>query len=460
MDREEAAIQAEALLRDLQASVKKGHLKPLDVNIYNIVLNCYAKAGLNEKATALLKEMHPNGISYGLVIKAISKSNRKDAVDLAWEVLDSLGYDSDRLSPVFENSIEPFNSMLRLLAKRGLASEAENLLNFMDEMYYDRILNLRPNVASYEAVLEALGRCKDQDSASRAEALLTRMDVLSDLGGSRIQPSLVAYNHLINCYGNAGMSNRAERLFDQLKKNNADLVRPDKYTVGSTIKAIINGAKNQENSLTSVSSLVKESSEFGGANNKVISAYQLKLYTKFGMGHEAETMLRQMHKPGLIHYTIVLDAWAKSNADDSTQRAEALFREMQDTLDFDLDIKAYNALMIGYSSRGQIQKAETLMEQILSHPSITPNRKTFTMLINAYNNALNKPSHAIERVEELLDKMRELHASGNNEAEPDDVTYRAIIKCIRNDQGLEVTDTEKLALKSRLQLERWPYDEL
>lgn len=70
------------------------------------------------------------------------------------------------------------------------------------------------------------------------------------------------------------------------------------------------------------------------------------------------------------------------------------------------------------------------------------------MLINTYNNALNKPAHATSRVEELLDKMRELHALGNNEAEPDDVTYRAVIKCIRNNQGLDsIPDTEKLALK-------------
>lgn len=282
-DRYEAAIRAEALLNELQVLVEEGQLKPLDVNIYNIVLNCYAKVGLDEKADTLLRKIKPDGISYGLLIKAISKSNKFDAVDLAWDVLHGLGYNSDKLSPLFNKSIEPFNSMLRLLAKRGYASDAEELLLDIDELYYDRKLNLRPNAASYVAVLEALGRCSEEDSATRAEALLTRMDVLSELGG-KIQPTLIAYNHLINCYGNAGMSARAEKLFDRLKQKELE----DQYSVGSTIKAIINGSKSQENSLSRVSSLIEETKCIDGAENQVILAHRLNLYAKFGMGQEAE----------------------------------------------------------------------------------------------------------------------------------------------------------------------------
>lgn len=453
--REHAAERAAAIVRDLESHVEQGHLKPIDVNLYNILLNCYAKAGLVEEAQALLKNMQPNGISYGLVIKAISKSNRSDAVDAAWKVLESLGYDSEKLSPIFDNSIEPFNSMLRLLAKRGLAADAESLLNFMNELYYDRKLKSRPNIQSYEAVLEALGRCKDSDSVTRAEALITMIDVLHELG-STIQPSLLAYNHLINCYGNAGMSARAEQLLHQLKKNEVNAVDPDEYTVGSTIKAIINGGKGRDKALSLVSSLVQDSPV--SSANKVISAHQLKLFAKFGMTQEADALLREIKNPGIIHYTIVLDSWAKSESDKACEQAEALFAEMEQHNGFTLDIAAYNALMLSYSTRGQIQKAENLMERILLEPSIPVNRKTFTMLINAYNNASIRPTNAAKRAEELLDKMRVLHASGNNEAEPDDVTYRSICKCILNGQVQDVADDEKRALISRLQLERWPFD--
>jgi pentatricopeptide repeat protein len=443
VSREEAASRAEALLQELQTQVQAGYLNQLDVNIYNMVLNCYAKVGLVEKAEAFLADIHPNGQSFGLLIKAISNSNKTDAVDLGWKVLDDLGFNSEQFSPVFDDSIEPFNSMLRLLAKRGLAADAEMLLSFMDEMYYDRKLNWRPNIASYEAVLEALGRCNDPESATRAEALFTRMDVLSELGGS-MKPSLIAYNHLINCYGNAGMSGRAERLFDRLKKSKMESVKPDQYTIGSTIKAIINGGKRQENALARVSSLVNESA--GGTKNRVISAHRLKLYSKFGMGDAAEKLLRQLEDPGMIHYTTVLNAWAKSEESDAFERAETLFHEMQDI--FSLDIVAYNAMMLNYSVRGQTPKAEELMKQILHHLPHSVNRKTFTMLMNTYNNdnASSKTLDVIgksrrQRVIRILDRMRELHAAGNNDAEPDEVAYRSMIKYIRNGQVNDVPET-------------------
>lgn len=131
---------------------------------------------------------------------------------------------------------------------------------------------------------------------------------------------------------------------------------------------------------------------------------------------------------------------------------------MEEHSELSLDIAAYNSLMLNYSHRGQIQKAEDLFKQILDIPSIQVDRKTFTMLINAYNNALDRPKNAPKRAEELLDKMRELHAAGNNDAEPDDVTYRNVIRCIRGGV-LDMTDHERNELKSRLQLEKWPFDE-
>ena len=131
---------------------------------------------------------------------------------------------------------------------------------------------------------------------------------------------------------------------------------------------------------------------------------------------------------------------------------------MEQNSELRLDIAAYNSLMLNYSLRGQIHKAEDLMKKVIDDPSIQADRKTFTMLINAYNNALDRPKNAPKRAEELLDKMRELHAAGNNDAEPDDVTHRNVIRCIRGGV-LDMTNHERNELKSRLQLEKWPFDE-
>jgi hypothetical protein len=46
-----------------------------------------------------------------------------------------------------------------------------------------------------------LGRCKEADASLRAEALVTRLEVLGELGGN-LKPSLLIYNTLLNCYAN------------------------------------------------------------------------------------------------------------------------------------------------------------------------------------------------------------------------------------------------------------------
>ena len=460
VNREDAARHAEMLFNELQAQVNEGHLAPLDVHIFNNLLNCYAKAGMVDKAEALVSEMtgtEPNGISYSLIIKALSNSKAPDAVPRAWAILESLGYRRDgsdsTLSPVFKVSIAPLNSMLKFLAKRGLASEAEALLESIDDLVLEGKLEYGPDVSSYEAVLEALGKCNDPDIVQRAESLVTRMEVSAEMGGNF--PSLLAYNNLINCYGNLGVAGKAQRLYERLNDGIVP-VKPDEYTLGSTLKAIVNSGKSRESGLASVKALVNASKEGDSIDNKVISAHRLRLYAKWGMADEAEELLRQMKSPSVIHYTIVLNALAKLEDEKASDRAEKLFDKMSNNSDFAIDIAAYHGLLLNYSLRGQVDKAEKLVETIIQQ-AVTPNRQTFTMLVNAYSNT-KKCGNASQRAEEILDKMRELHAAGNKDAEPDNVALASIIRCIRNGKVKNMTAYEKLELMSRLQLGTWPFD--
>jgi len=221
-DRKNASKRAEVFFQDMQARVKVSLLPTLDVNAFNVLLNCYARAGDADKAEQLLTDLEssygnglcdqsvqPNSKSYSLVLKALANSCAINAVDRAWKVMHKVGYPRDIKTtlPLQESappsilSIETCNSMLKLFAKRGMASEAEEMLNKMDEIIDGTIKQGGPDIQSYEAVLEALGRCKDADASSRAEALVTRLEVMSELGG-KLTPSLLIYNTLLNCYAN------------------------------------------------------------------------------------------------------------------------------------------------------------------------------------------------------------------------------------------------------------------
>jgi len=484
-----AAERAEKLFIEMKNLSSEGYLPPLELSSYNTLLGIFARAGLAYKAECLLHELEvskssewnqvesfrapePNQMSYNLVIKAISRSNEKNSVTVerAWNILYRLGYPKkgDTSRTPMQLSIDTLNSMLKLLSKRGLAAEAESLLNAMDDFIVEGRLkrNIAALLSSYEATLEALGRCKTIDAAKRAEELVTRMEVVGELGGE-FQPSLLAYNTLLNCYANAGMAGKSEALLERINQmHEAGRIPspPDIVSFGSTIKAIANSGKSQENAVARAEALAKSV----GHGNEVIYALRLKLLAKWGLGEEAERLLAKMKEeygfgnlkngPSVIHYTCVLNAWAKSDDENAVSRAEALFRSMTENNEIDLDLAAYHGMMLNYSLRGQVEKAETfLFDDIMA--THKPNRNSFTMLIDAYARCSSKDVG--EKAMKTLNKMRELHAAGNKELAPDDVTYASVIRCKMKNGKLssirDMTEFEKFLMMRELQIESWPF---
>ena len=419
-DRHVAAERAEIFFAGMQKRADESLLPSLDISAYNILLNCYARAGEADKAEKLLalledgmssnnstEVVKPNSKSYSLVIKALANSDEADAVDRAWQILYNLGYPRESSQSIpFNLSIDNFNAMLKLFAKKGMAKDAEALLNNMDDLKMDEIIKESPDIRSYEAVLESLGRCGEADAPARAEALVTRLEVMSELGGGNPQPSLLAYNTLLNCYGNAGMAGKAERLLERLDG-------ADSYSFGSTIKAITNSGKSQLVATSRAESLANKL----GTANEVVYAHRISLLAKWGLGNEAEKLIQQMKErnlhPSIIHYTAALNAYAKNTDDGSLGRAELLFKNMEEK--FKLDLAAYHGLLLNYATRGNSSKARRLLQRITDAPKIQPTRATFTMVIDSY--ARSKSSNAGQKAEELLDEMRQLHAAGNNHVE-------------------------------------------
>ena len=438
-DRTASVEGAERLFRSIVDKVEEGKLSG-NVDAYKIILSCYARAGEGGKAEGLLKELEskaesdalykPDSRIYSLVIKALALSGDKDAVTRAWRVMSKAGYPYEQeitrlpgtRSP--DLTVDVCNSMLKLLgsSKYSLASDAEAVFETMDEL---RIL---PNLKSYEAILTALARSDDPGTPERAEALVTRLEVSSEMGYADVQPSLLLYNTLLNVsvldyaclsctcsnsssaltrietiqiLANFGRTYKAERLLERLDS-------PDRYSFGTAIKAIANRGKSAQQSIIKADLLEKRLQEEtpDGRSNEIVLTHRLKLLAKFGMGKEAEDLLRRQERDGLVpvgvvHYTAAINAHAKSMAKDAVKKAEALFRVMDEK--FDLDLAAYHGLLLVYSNRGNVRMTRELFNAILSHPDIRPNRITFTIVMEAYVRRKNK--HAGERAEGLLNQV-------------------------------------------------------
>eukprot|EP00985_Skeletonema_marinoi_P030343 scaffold31682_cov212-Skeletonema_marinoi.AAC.11 len=465
--RQEAAKSAEVLFHKMQLLE---NIPRLDAGTYNILLNCFARAGMASAAESLLEEFAPTPESHDLVIKAISLSDDKDAVDRAWHILYQLGYPKKNAKDVepFSVPISTFNSMLKLFARRGMATEAEALLNSIDEFILEgKFKESGPNTRSYEAVLEALGKTSDADAVERAEALVTRVEVMSELGGGVQQPSLKLYNTLLACYANAGKVGSAERLLSRLHEQS---LNPDAFSYGATIKALKNSGKSKDIAIARAKELSQSLERNGGVGNEIIFAHRLSILAKFGLAQQAENLLKEMeekHKlgdlkqgPGIIHYTAVLNAWAKTDDKKAVARAEALFEKMKADNHFDLDLAAYHGLLLNYAVRGMSKKARRLL-QVLDSDNISPNRNTFTMVIDSYSRASSNTNAGL-KAEELLDQMRQLQAAGNSDVEPDSVCYASVIRAKQASKPgsgtiSDLSEFDKVKIMRELQIENWPF---
>ena len=149
-----ASERAESFFQEMEKRVKASLLPMSDVNAYNVLLNCFARAGDANKAEQLLADLQsscgdglgdrsvrPNSKSYSLVLKALANSCATNAVDRAWKVMYEVGYPIDNKSTIVLKesvptnlSIEICNALLKLFAKRGMASKAEEMLNKMDKI--------------------------------------------------------------------------------------------------------------------------------------------------------------------------------------------------------------------------------------------------------------------------------------------------------------------------------------
>jgi len=469
--RKEAARSAETLFRKMQLIENSPRL---DACTYYILLNCFARAGMASAAESLLEEFENIGItptpeSYDLVIKAISLSDDNDAVDRGINILYQLGYPRKNVKEVepFNIPITTFNSMLKLFARRGMATEAEALLHSIDEFILEgKLKGGGPNTQSYEAVLEALAKTSDLDAVERAEALVTRVEVMSELGGGIQQPSLKLYNTLLAVYANAGKVGSAERLLSRLYDQS---LKPDAFSYGATIKALKNSGKSKDIAIARAKELSQSLERNGGVGNEIIFAHRVSILAKFGLAQQAENLLKEMEDkyrvgelkqgPGVIHYTAVLNAWSKTDDKKAVARAEALFEKMNTDPLIDLDLAAYHGLLLNYAVRGMSKKARRLLQVILD-ADISPNRNTFTMVIDSYSRA-SSTTNAGLKAEELLDQMRQLQAAGNPNVEPDSVCYASVIRCKQASTPprpiSELTEFEKLQLMRELQIENWPF---
>lgn len=105
---------------------------------------------------------------------------------------------------------------------------------------------VRPNTISFTNAITAWARCKREDSAERASALLDRMHSLYEDGWDFVRPNRVTYNSVITAWSRSRERGRAARVEDLMhalfafynQEGGPEDLKPDGRSFNSAIIAV------------------------------------------------------------------------------------------------------------------------------------------------------------------------------------------------------------------------------
>jgi hypothetical protein len=232
-----------------------------DATSYTTVINAWARSrdkdavAQAEEVLRWSEEAHrsgiadakPNALSYNSLINCFSKSYHSSASSRAVAVLNqmkemSLEDGCDDCRP----DVVTYTSVIDTLAKQSSYKASEDALHLLEELEsaYEEASDplLKPNIRTYTSVINAIARSRT--NPQRAEAILNKTQASYETGQRDLKPDVVSYNALINAYGWSDEKNKAAKCLEILKRM-IDLhssgmnfqARPDIITCNSVLNA-------------------------------------------------------------------------------------------------------------------------------------------------------------------------------------------------------------------------------
>jgi len=292
---------------------------------------------------------------------------------------------------------------------------------------------VRPTTSSYNIVLHALANSGDMAAPEQAQLLLDEMKSKGASASNSLRPDTVTYTTAISVMCRLG-GHIVLEMVDKLLKEAI-------HTPGVTVDAMF--FSNVLSSLAfcrgpGAADYAEEIVQKKMPSLKIepdILVWNglLNVYAKNGSGVEAEAVLERMEKgpvpPNLQSYTVVLDAYAKSDSHSSIARAETLIQRLQESSDLQPDAKAYTCLIQKYARSSLPLKAKRAQAVLLNaiEKGVRPTTITYNAVLNAcaYTNStdLKEKEEAFTVACLVFDDVRK-------SSKPNHVTYGTFLDVI------------------------------
>eukprot|EP00978_Attheya_sp_CCMP212_P018601 scaffold51140_cov49-Attheya_sp.AAC.1 len=400
----DSAEKAATLLAHMKSMSDAGHseLKPNVVN-YNALLNAYIrsrKPGAAQKAEDILDRMElsveeggddvqPDRLSYFLCINAWGRSSDRNAAARSEQILERM-------------------------EKWALAPYTNAHPHMMEPLARSRV---QLEVEAYNMVLMAWARNgSGPDAAQRTMEIVQRMTTLANDGFEVVRPNVRSWNPVLNVLGRSrepGAPRQAEivlqRMYDMYVAGYTD-VRPNGLSFAAVLKAYLRSTGREPGAAQRADDIVR---------------WMEELYMS---GQIAEP-------PNVYHYTIVCTAWAKSQQRIAADRCSQILQHMEQRYEAGCweakpNTRTFNAVLDGLSRGRVLEKAEELLDHMLElYKNGDNDARPDCFSFNAVINSWTRKNHLDggEQAFHVLQKLLKFHREGNPDVKPDSRSFVHIL---------------------------------
>lgn len=268
-----AAQQAHALFLRMESVYMSTGLEEVKPNTYNYnsVISAWANCGEERAVEEVLARMEasynggdievkPTTVTYNTVIDCYSK-NAGEYEDPCLHSPYEAGEKAERVLRQMEQlynsgenvdakpNVRSYNTVINVWAKSRSdhgAKRAEEILDLMERMAAAGNVSVRPDVHSFSTVINAWARSQKENKAERALNLLKEMDRLCTDGDKSMRPNVVVANAVMNACafttGDIAERNRAMEIANKVFKamESGAYGHPDQITYGTFLKVCAN----------------------------------------------------------------------------------------------------------------------------------------------------------------------------------------------------------------------------
>lgn len=369
--------------------------------------------------------LKPDPTLFSTVLNAYSRAGRFEEAEEIFRCMEALAADSNDAS--IKPDVVCYSDLIWAHARAGNTTGAVRHIRQMVEMMeYDELRKngaeskqaafaTRANVSrmsGWNAVLASWAESSDPNAPSYIRLILDKLEkIVKDKDGSSEFLTAYNYNILLSCYARQGTIEAAEAVEDvfrwmQHQGITNSSMRPDRDSYLNVILAWCNAGKPER------------------AQAQLTKFYSHMKTRNEGDDRELSPMILDQQ-----HFTIVMEAWAKSEHAMATHKAMKVFRSMQ-RQGIPGNVVSYTSLLWSWakSSEKSIDPAKPIIEIFEEMKSqwetgdefCRPNLVTYNAVI--FGLARSRSPKALDRASKYFRQMTDQHG-----LQPTDILYNTLM---------------------------------